>query len=57
MSEAKIMVRKRNFNETTVEEEPIIMNTEVIPEIDPTDNDDPAYENLLSTVQDLRNEK
>jgi predicted regulator of Ras-like GTPase activity (Roadblock/LC7/MglB family) len=57
MIEAKAMVRKRNINETAVEEESIIMGTEVSPEIVTSDNDNQEYEVLLEAVQKLRRSK
>jgi predicted regulator of Ras-like GTPase activity (Roadblock/LC7/MglB family) len=57
MSEAKAMVRKRNINEATVEEESIIMGTEVAPEIDTSDGETEEYEVLLEAVQKLRKSK
>jgi predicted regulator of Ras-like GTPase activity (Roadblock/LC7/MglB family) len=54
MSGAKTMVKKRNMNETTLEEEAIIMDTEVAPEITTSNNENPGYENFLASVQTLR---
>jgi predicted regulator of Ras-like GTPase activity (Roadblock/LC7/MglB family) len=57
MIEAKSMVRKRNLNETAVEEESIIMGAEITPEIITSDSEDQEYEVLLETVQKLRSNK
>jgi predicted regulator of Ras-like GTPase activity (Roadblock/LC7/MglB family) len=54
MSGAKTMVKKRNMNETTLEEEAIIMDTEVAPEITTWNNENLGYENFLTSVQTLR---
>ena len=54
MSGAKTMVKKRNFNETTVEEEPIIMNAEFNPEISLSEDENSEYANILSIIQEIR---
>jgi predicted regulator of Ras-like GTPase activity (Roadblock/LC7/MglB family) len=57
MSGAKVMVKKRNINETTLEEEAIIIGTEISPEITTPDNQNPEYEIILAAVQELRKSK
>jgi predicted regulator of Ras-like GTPase activity (Roadblock/LC7/MglB family) len=57
MSGAKVMVKKRNINETTLEEEAIIMGTEITPEITISDNESTNYEEFLEAVQALRKSK
>jgi predicted regulator of Ras-like GTPase activity (Roadblock/LC7/MglB family) len=57
MSGAKVMVKKRYINETTLEEEAIIMGTEITPEITISDNESTNYEEFLEAVQALRKSK
>ena len=57
MSEAKTMVKKRNFSETAVEEEGVIIGTDFSLDANSSESESREYENFLSAVQDLRKNK
>ncbi len=51
------MVRKRNMTETAIEEEAIIINPQITPEITISDNENSEYQDFLTAARELRNSK